>query len=63
MEDNLNFFLKMGDDVNFLTMEDDLNFVLENAILTNITAQHRQPDQHSNQTNIGTIEKIDINWL
>jgi hypothetical protein len=28
-----------------------------NAILTNSTAQHRQPDQHNNQKYIGTIKK------
>ena len=25
--------------------------------------QHRQPDQHNNQKYIGTIKKINLNWL
>ena len=25
--------------------------------------QHRQPDQHKNQKYIGTIKKINLNWL
>ena len=53
-------------------MDDDLdtrrqpNFYLngrwskQNAILTNSTAQHRQPDQHNNQKYIGTIKKINL---
>ena len=55
-------------------MEDDLNkienrrrtqFLLKivNVILTNSTAQHRQPDQYNNQKYIGTIKKIKLNWL
>jgi hypothetical protein len=49
-------------------MEDDLIFILmedlqKNAILTNSTAQHRQPGQHNNQKYIGTNEKINLNWL
>ena len=43
----------MEDDLNKIKMEDDLK---KNAILTNSTAQHRQPDQHNNQKYIGTIK-------
>ena len=35
-------------------MEDDLQ---KNAILTNSTVQHREPDQHNNQKYIDTNEK------
>ena len=35
----------------------------KNAILTNSTAQHRQPDQQNNQKYISTIKKINLNWL
>ena len=36
-------------------MEDDLE---KNAILTDSTAQHRQPDRHNNQKYMGTITKF-----
>ena len=44
----------MEDGIIFGKMEDKLKI---NAILTNITAQYRQPDQHNNQKYIGTIKK------
>jgi hypothetical protein len=30
---------------------------IKNAVLTNSTAHHRQPDQHNNQKYIGTLKK------
>jgi hypothetical protein len=63
------FFGKIEDDLSFLKMEDDLILILmeddlqQNSILTNSTAQHRQPDQHINQKYIGTNEEINLNWL
>jgi hypothetical protein len=66
-EKNLNFVLKIEDNLNFLTLEDDLRcFKMEddlNAILTNGPVQDRQPDQHNNQKYISTIKKINLNWL
>ena len=57
------FFLKIEDDLNFLTLENDLNcfkvedniifcngiYPQKNATLTNSTTQHRQPDQYNNK--------------
>ena len=43
-----------------IKMEDNLK---QNAILTNSTTQHRQPDQHNNKKYIGTTKKINLHWL
>ena len=44
----------LEDGLIFISMEDNLK---KNAILTNSTVQHRQPDQHNNQKYICTNEE------
>ena len=53
----------MLDDLIFFKRKTTSKKIIKTAILPNSTAQHMQPDQHNNQKYIGTIKKININWL
>jgi hypothetical protein len=70
MEDNLNKTINGWHSHKQMEMEDLIfylfytgrqpQFFEDGRILTNSTAQHRQPDQHSNQKYIGIFKKD--NW-
>ena len=63
-------FLKMKDDLNkkkknerqtlFLSIKDDLIFFVNGRFLSNYL---RQPDQHNNQKNTGTIRRKSQPWV